>query len=340
MGTILKKDEKRFSSINTANGTGFLLLGIITLAYYTVYQINLPYNNTILESISAGLIALCGIIPSMKTSGEVSPVKISWILPGLSLVLLLLPLAGIITRSEPDTETGDGFPVKMMTYNLHNGFNPQGDLDLEALAQVIEEADPDIIALQEISRGWLISGRVDMLDWLSQRLELPYVSGPTEGPLWGNAVLSRYPIIESVNYDLPPRDLFLLRGYLLTRIDIGKNETLNLIATHFHHVEEDSEIRQQQVPVILDAWNNQALTIITGDLNAQPDSIEIAMLRDAGLTDVMADSVPPESYNFSSVTPFERIDYIWITPDLKAANAKVLQVTASDHMPLVVEISR
>lgn len=80
-----------------------------------------------------------------------------------------------------------------MTYNLHNGFNTDGNLDMEALARVIEENHPDIVALQEISKGWLITGRLDMLTWLSQRLSMPYVSGPTADPLWGNAILSPIP---------------------------------------------------------------------------------------------------------------------------------------------------
>ncbi len=327
-------------SINTPNGTGFVLLGALTLAYYTGYQITLPYENLVLEPAAAFIMAVCGIVAATKASPEAVQVKTSWLLPGLSLLLLALPLAGILTRQEPSTVTGSGFPVRLMTYNLHNGFNTGGDLNLEALAQVIEEANPDIVVLQEISRGWLISGRTDMLDWLSQRLDTPYVSGPTEGALWGNAVLSRYPVIESANNELPPRALFLRRGYLTTRFDIGNGEVLNVIATHLHHLEEDSAIRQQQVPVILGAWNNREYTVITGDMNAQPDSTEMAMFRSTGLTDVMAQAIPPEGFTFRSSAPYERIDYIWITPDLRASNAGVINSTASDHFPVIVELTR
>ncbi len=338
--TVSVKSHSSTGSVTIANGTGFLLLGLLTLAYYTVYQITLPYTNTVLEPAAAGIIALCGIIPWFRTSNDVSPVKVSWLSPVLSLVLLLLPLTGIIVRDEPYTATGSGYPVTVMTYNLHNGFNPKGDLDLEAMARVIEEANPDIVILQEISRGWLISGRTDMLDWLSLRLGMPAVSGPTEGALWGSAILSRFPVIESTNYELPPRTLFLRRGYLITKYDIGNNESLTVIATHLHHVPGDSEIRQQQVPVLLDTWNNAEYTVITGDLNAQPDSPEMGMMSTAGLTDVMADSVPPEGYTFNSVEPFERIDYLWITPDLTVVSAGVLNTQASDHMPIIAVLSR
>ncbi|NIN36019.1 MAG: endonuclease, partial [Gammaproteobacteria bacterium] len=64
-----------------------------------------------------------------------------------------------------------------------------GYLGIEAIAQVMEKSEADIIALQEVSRGWVINGRLDMLTWLSQRLHMPYVFGSATGPLWGNAVL-------------------------------------------------------------------------------------------------------------------------------------------------------
>ena len=69
-----------------------------------------------------------------------------------------------------------------MTYNLHNGFSTAGTLEMEAIARVIEAQDPDVVGLQEVSRGWAINGSMDMLEWLSQRLQMPYIYGPTTGP--------------------------------------------------------------------------------------------------------------------------------------------------------------
>jgi endonuclease/exonuclease/phosphatase family metal-dependent hydrolase len=333
-------DNTRSGSITAANGTGFLLFGILTLAYYAVYQINLPYANTVLEVVSAVLIALCALVSFLKTGNRTMVMKTSWVTPLLVLVLLVIPLIKIIFYEKPTATEGNGFPVTVMTYNLHNGFNANGDLDMEALAVVIEENNPDIVALQEISRGWLVSGRADMLEWLSQQLDMPYISGPTEGQLWGSAILSRYPVVESTNYELPPRDLFLRRGYLVTKFDIGNGEILTVIATHLHHLSEDSEIRQQQVPVILETWDNTELTIITGDMNAEPYSPEIKLFREAYLIDVMSGSIPPAGYTYHSADLYQRIDYIWITPDLEADNARVFQSTASDHLPVIVGINK
>jgi len=258
----------------------------------------------------------------------------------LALLLLILPLTNILTWQEAETTVGDGFPVRIMTYNLHNGFNTDGYLDMEALARVIEESQPDIVALQEISGGWVISGRLDMLTWLSQRLNMPFVFGPTADPLWGNAILSRYPIIESGSFDLPPRDLFILRGFTSAVVDLGNGDSLQVIATHYHHLEEDSAIRQLQTPVIIDFWNNAERTIILGDLNAEPDTPEIELLRQAGLVDVMAEAEPASAYTYHSADLYQRIDYIWVSSDLVVQETSIPFSNASDHLPVVVSIDR
>jgi len=326
------------SRVTTAHGVGMILLVVFLLGYYAVYQMNLPYSNTVLELVASVVLTVCALVPCATLKQGIQVSRRIWLVPALALVLLVLPLASILTWSEPEAIAGDGFPVRVMTYNLHNGFNVDGDLDMEALARVIENDQPDIIALQEISRGWLISGRLDMLTWLSRRLDMPYVSGPTADPVWGNAILSRYPIVEYSNYDLPPRDLFLLRGFTVAIIDLGGGDSLQVIATHFHHVKEDSDIRQLQSPVIVDFWGGASHTVVLGDLNAEPDAPEIVMLQQAGLVDTLAGMEPTSVYTFNSADPYQRIDYIWISPDLKASNALVISSTASDHLPVVVVI--
>ncbi len=252
----------------------------------------------------------------------------------------MLPITGILTWQEPEVTAENGFPVRIMTYNLHNGFNADGYLDMEALARVIEESHPDIVALQEISRGWVISGRLDMLTWLSQRLNMPYVFGPTADALWGNAILSRYPIVEYKNFELPPRDLFILRGFTAAIVDLGNGDSLQVITTHYHHLVDDSDIRQLQTPVIVDFWNNAQRSVILGDLNAEPDAPEIVLLREAGLVDALAGAQPTSAYTYHSSGLYQRIDYIWVSPDLEVKEAHVPFSNASDHLPVVVLIGK
>jgi len=328
------------SAIMIANGIGMIILVVMLLGYYVVYQIKLPYDNTVLEIAAAVIIAACGFLATVRARESLTVNRRLWIVPALSVLLLLPSLAGAIAWHEPETDTGDGFPVRVMTYNLHNGFNADGYLGMEALAEVIEENLPDIVVLQEISRGWVISGRLDMLTWLSQRLDMPYIFGPTADPLWGNAILSRYPVVEYVNYELLPRDLFILRGFTVALIDIGGGEQLQVIATHFHHIDEDTEIRQEQSTVILNFWEGASTTVILGDLNADPDSAEMATFREAGLVDAAASVSSSPANTYDSVSRYRRIDYIWVSPDLTVEAVFVPATTASDHLPVIADINQ
>ena len=329
-----------FGSVTIASGLGMVLLTVFLLGYYAVYQISLPFSNTILLPIAALVVAVCAWLSSLRLPEGVGMGRRLWLLPGLTAILLVLPLVGALVWQTPETVTGSGYPVRIMTYNLHNGFNTDGHLDMEALAQVIEENQPDIVALQEVSRGWLISGRLDMLSWLSQRLKMPYISGPTADPLWGNAILSRYPIIEYTSYDLPPRDLPIRRGFTAALIDLGGGQRLNVIVTHYHHVEADSAIRQLQSEVIVGFYGGAGGTVLLGDFNAEPDAPEIEMLLNTGLVDTLAAVAPAAVYTFHSAGLYQRIDYIFISPDLMATEVYVPFSNASDHLAIVVVIDR
>ena len=134
-----------FSSITVASGVGMILLLVFLVGYYMVYYFSLPYNNTILEPVAAFIVAACALYASAALREEKSVSSRAWPTVMLTLLLLILPLAGVIMWRAPEAVHGEGFPVRVMTYNLHNGFNTEGYLGMEDIAQVIESQDPDIV---------------------------------------------------------------------------------------------------------------------------------------------------------------------------------------------------
>ncbi len=327
-------------NITIANGMGWLLLVIFIFLYYAGYQLPL-FPNTVLPPAAALLIILAALAASrqLPSEGRQTP---PFVFRG-TLLLVVVAAAIVVfkyvTWSTPTAVTPSGGPVRVMTYNLHNGVNPWGQLNLEALARAIEAQNPDVVALQEVSRGWIINGSTDMLQWLGQRLGMPYVWNPTEGDTWGNAIFSRYPIIASEAHALPPDDLLLHRGFILAQIDIGAAAPLNIIDTHYHHLEEDSGIRVVQSQAILAFWQERPTTLLVGDLNAGPDSPEMIMLHDAGFIDAITAAGIIPGYTYSSTNPDRRLDYIWYTADLTAANVLITTDTASDHLGVAATIS-
>jgi len=323
-----------------AFGIGSTLFVLLAFGYYIVYDLNVPYSNTVIPPLAAAIMALCAIGAARLLSARVTSQPLEWTPLWIALAFLLLPLASWATWSAPHPVEGDGFPVRVMTYNLHMGFDTDGHLGMEALARVIEESGAEVVALQEVSRGWYITGSLDMLTWLSRRLGMPHLSGPTADALWGNAILSRYPIIAHGSALLPMGGVRLQRGYLWARIGAGAGEELLMIATHLHDPEEEGHIRQMQVPPILEFWAGRPSAVIVGDFNAQPSDPEIGMILNAGLKDSFAQVGTGLGYTYASNNPYKRIDYIWASPDLSVSDLVIPQSTASDHLGVVVTVER
>jgi endonuclease/exonuclease/phosphatase family metal-dependent hydrolase len=237
-----------------------------------------------------------------------------------------------------------------MSYNLHSAFDVDGGLDVEAIAQVIEDSEAEIVGLQEVPRGRLLSGTTDLLLQLQVRLGFEHIAyfGTTD-PVWGNAILSRYPIVETEMKYLPLVGTPLRRGYLAAVVDIDGDDLL-VISTHLQHVNDqdahdlDPEadllpVHSAQIMTILDTWNGRSPAVLMGDFNARPGWAQIDMLLDAGWVDSWLEAGIGEGFTSSAANPEHRIDFVFHTGDIDAVDAGVLNSTASDHFPVVVDLN-
>ena len=314
---------------------GMVFFLILSFAYYITLDMSLPIPRDSFPAIAAGAMVILITIGAAqnRAKSNTTPDHTGAITAGF---LVLIPLVcWVIWGKTPLPAKPDGFPLKVMSYNIHSGYNVDGRQDFEAIASVIEDSGADIIGMQEVSRGRLMDGSADMTGWLSRRLEMEALFLGTHGPIWGNALLSRYPIIESGEGELPQEGTTIKRGYLWALIDIGEDEPLMVIVTHLHHIVEDSQVRQDQVPALLDLWNGQGHTILMGDLNAEPDSAEMILISGAGLVDSWAEAGTGNGYTYGAADPFKRIDFLWHSPDLEVSEIEVIQTPASDHLPVL-----
>lgn len=256
-----------------------------------------------------------------------------------ALALLLVPwIAWLVRGPLPEAQVAEAAPLRVMTYNIHSGFGAAGRHSPEAIARVIEESGAGIVALQEVSRVRLLDGGTDLAVWLARRLDYPFIFRGAEEPIWGNAILSRYPFIRSGSADLPREGALIGRGYLWAEIDVGF--PLLVINAHLHHIEGDHHIRLVEVPVLLDFWDGRPNTVLLGDLNAEPHYPEMALPAEAGLIDAWGESGSGDGYTWSAAEPDKRIDWIWHSPDLRAYGVTVLSSQASDHLPVVADIDQ
>ena len=329
--------------VSAAWTAGMGLFVLLVFGYYAAYDVVLPVGNGPLPALAAVLVGLAAVW-AMRSGRDRGPRRDP--LPVLAgVALLAAPLFVWATAPAPvEAAPGPARPVRLMSYNLHFGFDVRGWSDLEGVARAIEASGAEVVGLQEVSRGWYVNGSTDMLAWLQRRLRMPHArfAGASDA-IWGNAVLSRYPILSGEVTRLPREGVPLRRNALGVELDLGDGRRLRVVVTHLHHVEgpDGARVRLAQLPRLLEAVAGREATVLMGDLNAEPGSAEIARLRAAGLTDAFtaAGGRPADERTWPSDRPDRRIDYIWLSADLEATAFAATSSTASDHRGIAVTVA-
>jgi endonuclease/exonuclease/phosphatase family metal-dependent hydrolase len=316
---------------------GLLVFLGLTFAYYVSLDLPLPVSRDSLLPAAAVAFGLTVVAATVRlpVRGLPRPAAAFIAVAGVFLPVMVFSL---LQPDPPAARSPTGAPLRVLTYNIHSAYDSDGAQDPEAIARVIESTEADIVALQEVSRGWLLDGSTDLVAWLARRLQMQVLFAGTTDPVWGNALLTRLPVLESGSAPLPLAGTHFPRGYLWATIDAGLPEPLLVIVTHLHHVESEHAPRLAQVPVLLGFWDQRPYSILLGDLNSEPGYAEMQLIADAGWVDSWAEAGTGDGLTWPAVDPFERIDWVWHTPDLRAVDAAVPATTASDHLPLLVSL--
>lgn len=221
--------------------------------------------------------------------------------------------------------------VRVATWNLWWRFGPW-EQRFEPIVTTLREADPDVIALQEV---WDDGGRNQAAELAA---ELGYHHAYAfkyefDGVRFGNAVLSRWPLVGQDHLFLPtPPDED--EGRLVLRADIdGPRGPLSVYSTHLHYRLYHGHIRQDQVraicPFVLETAVDGFPAVLCGDFNAVPDSDEIRLLTGRAAVPATPlvfrdvwELAPGEGpgHTWSNANPFAaeeaetpaRIDYIFV----------------------------
>lgn len=255
--------------------------------------------------------------------------------PFLTLLSLSFMLAAPSARAEEGA-------LRILCYNIHYGQGNDGVYDLERLAEVIKAVDPDLVALQEVDVVVRRSGQVHQAKKLGELTGLSVHYGPTqhyEGGLFGNAVLTKLPVRETLIHPLPyteatPERTTYPRGFVAVTVEGPGGKPFRFVSTHFqHNVEEDRIAEAEAVNQLLASEGDDLPTILAGDINATPDSepLRVLLSKWTNATDEPAAPTVP------SHAPTSRIDYILFrTGDpFTVKEAKVIpDAMASDHRPV------
>jgi endonuclease/exonuclease/phosphatase family metal-dependent hydrolase len=255
------------------------------------------------------------------------------------LILAALALVAGCTAPQPGPQR-----ITVMTYNIHHGEGMDKKLDLERIARVIRAAEPDLVALQELDSGAQRTNGIDEAEDLARLTKMHGVFGPAmdfQGGKYGDAVLSRFPIVSSQTLALPwrpggqsgrrePR----VAVEVVTKIG---GEDVVFISTHLDHTREPSD-RLEQANQINSAYRgDDRPTILAGDFNCEPGSPPMRELSRVWTLASNADDSPTSPAD----KPTTKIDHVLVKPSqrFRVVSAKVIdEPVASDHRPVVVKL--
>lgn len=248
--------------------------------------------------------------------------------------------------------------MNVLTYNVHLWEGRDGRMDIERLATIIESSQADIVALNEVLHPVETHfGASKPLAELANLLRMDWAFGQSNrvvqmagwwGPV-GNAVLSRFPIVDDTNHYLARLPLTQGRNLLTARIEAGPDRYFTMFSTHLDHAFEGT--RLWQLRGVLDALQSYAAEphVLLGDFNTHgptgANSHRLAppvvrMLRNKGYLDAYMTAGEGEPGTFPLGWSF-RIDYIFV-PQVMQPFLQTCQVLtgklieqASDHRPLM-----
>jgi endonuclease/exonuclease/phosphatase family metal-dependent hydrolase len=273
--------------------------------------------------------------------------------------------------------------MRVLTYNIHGWRTVAGLPNLNAVAQVLEAANADLIGLNEVFYPRVVEGASEAaLEALAARLGMHFVFGPClrwpaqdnmPAHAYGNALLSRWPILASAAHHLTPVPDKEQRGLLEARIALPTGKSFTAYVTHLDHTDEEARLIQLRALRTWTVRDRNRPHLIMGDFNAispwdfstresaaeelaeYPEGANVlnidkggpkvvAQMEKAGYIDAYARfGTLGRDSSLRINHPPVRIDFIFLSDSLAPAltAAQIWQETpgeeASDHRPVVAD---
>jgi endonuclease/exonuclease/phosphatase family metal-dependent hydrolase len=237
----------------------------------------------------------------------------------------------------------NGRPLRVATYNVHKCRGLDRRVLPERIAQVLAELDADVVALQEVvaEQG---DPKFDQVRSLIKELRGYHACFGENcrlktGAPYGNAVLTRLPLIASQNYYLPltRREQ---RGCLRADLKLHDGRILHTFNVHLGTGYME---RRHQGPKLLSSeiLRHAGLTgprIVLGDFNEWTRGLTTQLMKQHFQSaDLRAFTRRKRTY--PGVLPLLHLDHVYFDAGLELENFSVHRsrtaLVASDHLPLI-----
>jgi endonuclease/exonuclease/phosphatase family metal-dependent hydrolase len=245
--------------------------------------------------------------------------------------------------------------LRVMTYNIHHGAAAGGELCLSCIADIIQEQQADVVALQEVDRHWSarsdyadqardLAGRLDLHYFFAPIYDLPPAPGQKRRRQYGLALLSRFPIVSQENLTLSRLSTLEERpekkqkpGFPALTLNV-EGTLLRVFGTHLDYRPDPGLRRAQVAEMLAHVGRLRTPAVLMGDFNALPAASELDPLKNV-FVDAWPLSGKGPGYTYPADMPEKRIDGIYVTPAIEVDSVAVPPAQASDHRPVVAHLT-
>ena len=237
------------------------------------------------------------------------------------------------------------FTFRIATYNIHKSRGLDRRVRPERIVEVLKQTGADIIALQEVVGLDDADRQHNQVLRIAEALGFHYQIGGNRrlhGAAYGNAVLTRLPIVASQNHDITFRKSEP-RGCLEVVLDLAEATTHRLRIFNVHLGTGYFE-RRYQSRKLLDVVNQDsrdvAPRLVLGDFNEWPRGLTSHLLE------TNFNTAEPRrrlggARSYPGILPLAHVDHIYYDSPLESLRVSIhrtrLALIASDHLPVVAE---
>jgi len=234
--------------------------------------------------------------------------------------------------------------LRVVTYNVHRCRGMDRRIRPQRIVEVLGEISADVIALQEVLS--IPDGRPedDQARFIAEQLKLLHTVGGTRrlrGGLYGNVILSRWPILATHNYDISVRGREQ-RGCLRADVEVAGSRLMHVFNVHLGtaYLERRHQGRRLIDEAILNHQELAGPRLMLGDFNEWTRGLASRLLA-SHLVSADVRLHLPRSRTYPGVLPLLHLDHIYYEDSLQLEAMTLfrsrLSLLASDHLPLVAD---
>lgn len=250
--------------------------------------------------------------------------------------LIFLLIAPIPIKAQ---EVDSSRVMRVLSFNILHGATTKGDFDLDVIAKVIQDNDPDLVALQEVDYKTNRAKQYDLVTELAWRTKMAGLFGRAmyyDGGEYGEGILSKHSFLKTRNVALPHLPGDEPRAALEATTILPSGDTIIFIGTHLDHLRDEENRIMQAKAVNKAIQQNKYPSILAGDLNAEPASRTMNILEDKWNPAYKQDQL---RFTYPSSNPQKKIDYVLFRKNdpFRVLETRVIQDSiASDHCAYLV----